>query len=285
MMNILVTGATGIQGTTVVDALSRQPEVQVYAGTRSPDAATLPKGVIARALDWQAPETVRAAMEDIDKLFLLTPLIENHVQSTMDTIDAARAAGVRHIVRLSASPVGNVPDIQISQWHRTVEEYLASAGVPFTVLRPGSFMENYFNAFMPNEDGILYQTLGDGAVACIDGRDTADVAVKVLCEDGHVGKTYTLTGPEAITSTQALAHIAAASGRSMKYVDLAPDAVEQAMRDAGLSSWLVGALMEVFAIMRDGNMSAVTDDVRAVTGHKPRSFATFAQDYAGKWTR
>jgi uncharacterized protein YbjT (DUF2867 family) len=137
------------------------------------------------------------------------------------------------------------------------------------ILASGFYMTNLLAAV--HEPGVLPAPAGDGAVAMIDPCDVAGVAAVALTGDGHAGRTYRLTGPEAITYAQ----IAEVLG--VEYVDVPPEVARRELAAAGMPGWLVDHLDGVFALIRSGALAETTDVVRAVTGREPRDFAAFAR--------
>ena len=130
-------------------------------------------------------------------------------------------------------------------------------------------------------EGVVYMAFQDGKVGMVDVRDVADVAVKVLTEDGHEGKTYTLTGPASISFHDVAAGLSKALGKQVNYVDVPIDAARQAMISMGLPEWIADAFGKYFEVFSEGYGDFTTLDVERVTGHPARSYETFARDFAG----
>ncbi|HEV2731390.1 MAG TPA: NmrA family NAD(P)-binding protein, partial [Terriglobales bacterium] len=154
-------------------------------------------------------------------------------------------------------------------------------GVPYTFLRPNGFMQNMVNYNAPtiNTQNAFYGSEGDGRVSHIDLRDVAAVAVKALTEDGHVGKAYTLTGPEALTNTEIAQILSDDLGREIRYVNLPPAQLKEALLAAGVPEWNADALLDLQRLYREGKAATVTRDVEQILGRKPISFAQFSRDY------
>lgn len=281
---ILVTGATGTIGSQVVAELARDSAVTVRAGVRdAKKASSLPNGAAAVDFDYARPDTLAAACSGADKVFLLTPLAEDQVELGQRLVEAAKSAGVKHIVKLSALGADIEPGIQLGRWHRAVEKAIEASGMAWTFLRPNNFMENFVNFYPPDREGAIYLPWGEGAVSFVDGRDVARCAAAALAGDGHEGKAYTPTGPAAFTVAEAAATIAKVTGRAIKYVDVPEDAAKRAMLDMQIPPWMVDALMELHAVDKAGYAAVVTEDVKKLTGKAPRSFEDFARDNAAKW--
>lgn len=284
-ITILVTGSTGTIGTQVIKQLTAHPGVKVRAAVRSTAKADSVRELGAEPVEfeWSRPETFGAALQGADKLFLLTPFTPDQVELAQRLIDAAQAAGIKHIVKLSAFGCDNEPGIQLGRWHRAVEQAVEASGIPYTFLRPNNFMENFIGYYPPAPDGNIYLPFGQGAVSWIDGRDVAAVAVAALLGHGHEGKAYTLTGGEALTVEQVAAQISEATGRTVRFVDVPEEAARSAMLGMQLPEWMVNAMMELHGIDKAGYAAAVTPTVQEITGSAPRSFNDFARENAAAW--
>ncbi len=129
-------------------------------------------------------------------------------------------------------------------------------------------------------EGVVYMPFKEGKVGMIDTRDVADVAVKVLTEDGHEGKEYTLTGPASISFHDVAAGLSKALGKEVKYVDVPLEAGREGMISMGLPEWVADAFGEYMTAFSAGYGDFTTPDVERVTGNPPRSFETFASDFA-----
>jgi uncharacterized protein YbjT (DUF2867 family) len=282
---ILVTGATGTIGSQVVSALAGRNDVTVRAAVRSAAKAESLKGGNVTPVDFEytKPELLQKAVAGVDRLFLVTPFSQDQVDLGARLVDAAKAAGVKHIVKLSAFGADFEPGIQLGRWHRTLERYIAGSGLAYTFLRPNNFMENFINFYPPGQDGNIYLPWGQGACSFIAGSDVAAVAAAALTSAGHENKAYTLTGPEAFTIAQAAATLGEVSGRKVHYVDVPEAAAHKGMLDLGMPAWMVDAMMELHGIDKAGYAAQVTDSVQKVTGRAPVSFAQFAQQNAARW--
>lgn len=285
MTTILVTGATGTIGSQVVKALRGSAGVNVRAAARSRDKARGLEGDGSTTVDfdYERPDLVAKAVEGVDKIFLATPFSSNQVELGGRLVDAAKHAGVRHIVKLSAIGCEQEPGIQLGRWHREIEKKIEASGIAWTFLRPNNFYENFINYSPPDAQGSIYLPWGQAAASFIAGGDVAFAAKAALTQPGHQGKAYALTGPEALTIAQAATIIGDVSGRTVSYVDVPEEAAKQAMLGFHMPPWMVDAMMELHAIDKAGYAAAVTDDFTKLTGEKPRTFAVFARDNAAKW--
>ena len=181
------------------------------------------------------------------------------------------------------SGLGASPDAPfvIGRWHGEAQRHLERSGLPFTHLQPHSFMQNLLgSAKTIAAEGTLYAPMGDARVSLVDVRDIAAVAARVLLEPGHTGRTYVITGPEALTYRELAAKLSAATGRPVRYVDVTPAQAKQSMMAAGMPEWAADAVNELSAWYRAGHGALVTQVVAEIGGRTPHTFDTFARDHA-----
>ncbi len=283
---ILVTGATGNVGSMLIPSLTNLG-VDVRALTRDESKAQglRDAGIEVVVGDLEKPDTLDAAFRGVDKVLLITPPNPNQVIQTKNGIEAAKRAGNPFIVRLSAGALKEqMPGVlpPISGQHAETDPMLKASGLPYNIIRPHFFMQNTMMAAQSvASEGVVYMAFKDGKVGMVDVRDVADVAVKVLTEDGHEGKTYTLTGPASISFHDVAAGLSKALGKQVNYVDVPIDAARQAMISMGLPEWIADAFGKYFEVFSEGYGDFTTLDVEKVTGHPARSYETFARDFAG----
>jgi uncharacterized protein YbjT (DUF2867 family) len=283
---ILVSGATGNAGSQVVRALSERG-VSVRAFVRDPDKARslLGDGVELAVGDFADPASLRAALEGVQAMLLSCADDPRRVEWETNAIEAASAAGVRRIVRLST--IGAQPGAPVAfwDWHGRVEEQLRSSGVSFVILQSSFYMSNLLAAAEQiASEGRLYAPAGQARIAMIDPRDVGAVAAAVLTGAGDDKQTYVLTGPQAIGYAEVAAALSAATGRDVEFVDVPDEGAKQGLLAAGMPEFVAEQLLAVFAQLRQGVAGQVTDTVEALTGARPRSFADFARDHAHLFT-
>ncbi len=280
---ILVTGATGTVGRDVARLLSKQG-ASVRAGVRDRARATKQLGdrVELATFDFENEQTFAPALDGVAKVFLLPPLSPNQLELTNRFVDAAKHAGARCIVKLSAIGIDNGAPFTAGKWHRANEQHIRESGLDFTFLRPNSFMQNFINYFPPR-NGAIYLPWGNGTASFVDTRDIAGVAAKSLTEEGHVGRIYTLTGPAALGIAEVARILSEAAGREIHYVDVPEDAARDGMLQAGVPNWLGEVILELHAINKQNQWSFITSDIEKVTGAPAITFSQFARDHAGKF--
>ena len=281
---ILVTGATGnVAGVVIPSLIAMGAEVRALV--RDESKANGLKGAGAEVVvgDLEKPETLDAAFSGVDKVLLITSPNPNQVIQAKNGIQAAKRNGSPLVVRLSAGAVKDVPgDLpRVSAQHAEIDNELRASGVPYTILKPNFFIQNTLMAAQTvASDGVVYMAMKDGKIGMIDVRDVADVAVKVLTEDGHEGKEYTMTGPASISFQDVAAALAKALGKQVVYVDVPVEAARQGMVDMGLTEWFADAMGEYMTSFSEGYGDFSTSDVEKVTGNPARSYEAFARDFA-----
>lgn len=282
MDKILVTGATGRVGRELVRLLSAA-DVAVRVFVRSPEAAASLQapGVEAALGDFDQPETLDAALEGIDRLFLLSPADPRLVDQQGQAIEAAQRAGVRHVVKVSTLGADAASPVSLARWHAHVEQHVERSGMAHTHLRPHYYMQNTLE-FAPTiaMENRFYAPMRDGHIGLVDCRDVAAVAARVLTEPGHEKRIYEITGAAALSFEDVAAEIGSAIGRSVTYVDVRPSEAEKAMLSAGVPGWLAEALVDLYGIFSGDHASATTRVVEDLSGKPPRSYAAFAREHS-----
>ena len=276
---ILVTGATGLNGKELLRLLSARG-VGVRALVRNParaeSIAALPHVEIVQG-DMARPETLVAALRGVDRAMLISSSDPMMLEVQSNFIEAAKKAGVQHVVKLS----GIMPELnsafRFARMHGEIEQRLEASGMAFTHLRAGEFMPAYFRQ-VPNitAKGAMFLPMEDARIASIDVGDIAEIAASVLTGSGHEGRIYPLTGPQALTMTEVAAQLSAATGKTVRYVNVPPEAARQAQLAAGMPPYLADALFELFAERRNGKEAKVWPDAAALLGRPPTSFDEFA---------
>jgi uncharacterized protein YbjT (DUF2867 family) len=279
---ILVTGASGNIGSALVQELKALGSD--FAVMTSKPGATV-AGVETRHGDFGSVASLTAAFTGIDTLFLLFPLVENKLELAKNAAAAARAAGVRHVMRSSGAGADSASAFALPKLQGEIDDILAATGIATTFLRPNAFMQNYVNyQSQAIKDGTIYAADGGQAQSFIDTRDIAAVAARVLANPAaHAGKAYTLTGGEALTGEQAAATISAALNKPVKHVSVTTEAAVATMNQWGMPPFIVNVMDSLNKIVSAGYASAVSPDVENTLGRKPRTFAAFVSENAGAW--
>jgi uncharacterized protein YbjT (DUF2867 family) len=274
---ILVTGATGTVGREVVTQLLAAGQT-VRAMTRNPAKARLDARVDVVRGDFEDPASLAAATRAVDRVFSLTtgPQIGLHERNLAY---AAKIAGVRHIVKLSALGGDGETKNDIRKWHDEGEHAIREAGIPLTVLHPVAFMSNALHwRESIRATGKVFSNYGEGKLPPVHPRDIAAVAVCALTSEGHEGKSYTITGPEALTVGEQVKILANAIGKPIEYVPVPDEAVRAGMEKAGLPSALINALLPFGEFIRSGKAAKVFHTIQEVTRRQPFTFSDWARE-------
>ena len=267
---ILVTGATGKTGRRIVQRLT-DAGWPVRIGSRN----------AAPAFDWERPETWAPALEGMTAAYIAyVPdlAVEGSLDAIRGFLDVAQAAGVRRVVLLSGR---GEPEAQ------ACEDELMGRDFEWTILRCSWFAQNFSENFFL--EGVLAGEVvtpsGLAADPLVDAEDIADAAFRALTEDGHAGRLYEMTGPQALTFTEAVSEIVRATGRDIRHVEVPVADYRAALEATDLPPEYVDLVMYLFTTVLDGRNTPLTDGVQQALGQPPRSFAEFARRTAaeGVW--
>ena len=273
---IYVSGAPGNVGTELVKLLAGRGE-QVRALVHDPEAGQdleMP-GVETVRGDLAEPESFARTVVGADAVFVNSSRRAISLQANL--IAAAASAGVRRIVDLSwmgaATDSGSEA---VGRWHAEVERHLVECGVAYTILRASAFMQNYVGQITVND--TIVGTTATGRASLVDARDVAAVAATVLTQQGHEGRTYDVTGPQALSNPEVAAIISRVTGRRVRYVGTTPDLLADGYHRAGLPEWAALDLVAADVYRARGRLAQVTDVVERVGRKKPTTFEAFVHE-------
>ena len=277
---ILVSGATGTIGSALAKLLAEKG-IPFRALVRPTGATPHIPGAEVVEGDLNDQKSLKNALSGIERAFLLTNSSPEAESLQIAFVDAAKAAGVQHIVKLSQYAAHRDSPVRFLRYHAAVEEKILASGMAYTFLRPNLFMQGLLGFREPIiQQGKFFATIGEAPVSLVDIRDIAEVAAAALTNPVHENRIYTLTGPQAITHRQIAATLSAALGRDIQYIDVPPDAMHQALIAAGFPEWQAAGLIEDYAHYGRGEAAEVSGDIEAVTGRAARDFNRFVEDYA-----
>ena len=285
---ILITGAGGKGGRRLISILARGGAA-IRAASRSPVAAR--PGIEAVHFDWDDESTYEAARKGVNAMYLVagsTPQAK-HADYIHGLLDGA--SGIERVVLLSSYGVGAAP---AENPLRRIELAVEASGVPYTILRPVAFMQNFSEGLRWREafaEGIrerdeIVAPGGNGTVSYVSTEDVAAVAAVALTHEGHDGKSYSPVGPEPLTLAQVADHISWAAGRPIKYVETDRTPIRDALLASGAPPETAEHNSQLYVHAFSSSMFGVlNDDVLQVTGRPPVSFAEFAVGAAAAWRR
>jgi uncharacterized protein YbjT (DUF2867 family) len=281
MSKILVTGATGTIGKEVVRAL-RAKNLEVRAAARTPEKLESLKALGAEvvALDFEDPASVKAAFQGVDRVFLLTPFVQEPLPLVKGALQAAKQAGVRFVLRMSAAGADpNSPGV-LSREHGQAEILVKESGLPWAIIQPTFFMDNFQNYSGQSIKGqnVVVGAAGTGKTAYVSSADVGAVAAEILANpDKHASKSYVITGGEAVTEEQAVAAISEVLGREIKYINMSGKDYDAALRQWGVPGWQVDGLVFLESIKANGWAEGTVSTVKDLTGREPERLQRFLE--------
>ncbi|MGQ4429400.1 MULTISPECIES: NAD(P)H-binding protein [unclassified Streptomyces] len=276
---ILVTGATGTIGSEVVRQLAARGE-KVRALTRDPERADLPSEVEAVRGHPADRASAEAALTGAEAAFLVGVFGPDDAEHDRGLVEAARAAGVRRIVKLSGIGTGEPAVGPVGTWHVAGEQAVRDSGLEWTILRPSAFATNTLGwAASLRAGSPVPNTSGDGGQGVVDPRDVSEVAVAALLDPAHSQRTYTLTGPEVLSVPAQAAVLADILGRPVPVRDLSSAEAREYLLGLGFSDTFIDASEISRAFVRNGGNEVVTDDVGEVLGRPARTYREWVVDH------
>lgn len=277
---ILVIGATGTVGTAICDAVIDKSQFRL--ALRDLDRG--PAGFASVPFDLTSPPTYAAALDGVSHLFLLfPPKVSDRDKRIAELLRAAKQMGVERIVFLSVRNADRLPILP----HRNIERAIEASGIDWTHLRPNDFMQNfatvpaYRDAIRDHDE--IWSAAGRSLTSYVDVRDVGTVAVKVLTEDGHAGKAYTLTGPTSLSLDNLAGIMSRVMGRSVRYMRPSIPAFLSHARRSGAAWPLAIVMTGIGLVARSGLARSVDPTLAKLLGHEPRTFEAFVRDYAATW--
>lgn len=272
---ILVTGATGNIGSALLRELHGCGVGPLRGFTRDAARAAFPEGVETVEGDFAEPESLKSALDGVRSLFLVSRLGPD-----ADILEAARLAGVEHVVLVSSITVQTHPRLGPAGENLAVERLLKDSGMAWTILRPTQFASNALMwAASIRDRETVRAPYADTGLPTIHPADIASVARVALTEHGHQGRTYALTGPQPVTARQQVEAIAAALGRDVPFMEISRQEAHAQMA-AVFGSQAADAVLDVTGGDVNGELLVVRDTVSRVTGSPARSFHQWAAENA-----
>lgn len=264
LSQILVLGGTGKTGRRVAEALRRSGVTPRVASRRS-----------ATRFDWTDRATWEPALTGMEAVYIVDSMGPEAPAEIADFSALAARTGVRRLVYLSGRPYGEIG----GAWWMRIEEAVKASGLEWTILRPSWFAQNFteelgmFGSLW--ETGELALPTGNGREAFIDLEDLAEVAAVVLTRQGHAGRIYVLSGPRSLSFGDAVAELAEASGRPLRFVPISLDAHRAEFTAAGYPDHMVDDLHDLYEHISEERGAEPVDGVREVLGRAPRDFSDY----------
>jgi uncharacterized protein YbjT (DUF2867 family) len=271
---ILVIGARSKVGSEVTRLL-RQRGDAVRILSRNPEDVPQ-QGVETARGDLGDEASLVAAMTGVQAVFLVSSTAADQVEQHARAVSGALRTGVGHLVRMSILGADPAAPCLLRGLNGRADAHLAASGLPYTVLRPHYFQQNVPDSVVPSlgEQGELFAPAGDARLSMVDTRDIAAVAASVLGRPEHHGRSYDVTGPEALNHDDVAALLAPRLGRAVRYVDIPSATMREAITKAGVRAWLADILVGLYDDYRasgpTGFASRVDDTVERLTGSPAR---------------
>ena len=241
-MKIGITGATGQLGQLVVQKLKdKNPDAKLVALVRNPDKAK-PLGIEAKAFDYEQPEALPKALEDIDRLvFISRSEIGKRETQHKNVINAAKQAQVKQIAYTSLLHA-DTSSMILAPEHLATEKMLQDSGIPHTILRNGWYTENYTAGLKQAvEQGAIIGSAGDGKISSATREDYAEAIAETIINDDHTGKTYELAGDQTFTMQDLAAEVSKQTGKNIEFVNLPEAEYAQKLQEIGLPEGMAKA--------------------------------------------
>lgn len=269
---ILVTGATGTIGTAVVKALLNE-KANFAAAVRNKATASekLGANVELVTFNFEDPSTYESATLGVDKVFLLGPPLVTNLDSLLTPfIDFLKLKEITRVVYVAALSMHKMTELP---FHVIISEKLKKDGFDYTILKPSFFAQNFKNFEAENilQRGITFTPAGTGKVAFVDVDDIAQVAVKTFLEDGHIGKEYEITGPEALSYEDASALLTEVINKQIVYTNPSATEYAAALKNAGVPDFIAPYMISVYSLIANNEVNIVSTVVEELTGRKPTS--------------
>ncbi|MCW3465780.1 SDR family oxidoreductase [Chitinophaga nivalis] len=273
---ILITGVTGSVGKALTKSLQAR-QVAFKAASRNVAAAKEKLGLQEEVVhfSFDDPATFEAATADVEKVFLLGPSFNPHLDQLMTPFVAYLGKkGIKRIVYLSG--LGLSGPVGLLGFHARMEQKLIQEGFDYTIIRPSYFAQNFRNYEYENitERSVVFAPAGKGKTAFIDVADIAAVATEVLTKEGHSGQAYELTGPEALSFYEVAALLTRFTGKQITYPEPDEDTFKAGLKATGVSD-LIGEYMAIiYNNIANNKVAFTTDTIEKITGKKPTALET-----------
>ncbi|QWA09014.1 NmrA/HSCARG family protein [Sodalis ligni] len=290
-MTILITGSTGIIGRQVMDNLAGQ-QINIRALTRTPERASFPAGIDPVKGDLTDPQSMRAAMDGVDTLFLLVSNAPDELTQAIQAVNVAREKGVKGLVYFSVIRSDKFVDVPHFTSKYTVERMIEHSGIPATILRPGYFMQNdKRQRTVLLDKGLYAMPVGEKGLSMVDVRDIGEAAAKALIsrhgeQQPAPNEIYECVGPDALTGQGVAELWSQVLNKDIHYAGNNLDLFEQQMLQAGQPGWLAYDMR--LMLQRYQQDGAVADAMTVqrfarLLGHSPRRYRDFCREMADGW--
>jgi uncharacterized protein YbjT (DUF2867 family) len=279
---LLFLGAPGLIGSYAIPTLLKAG-ITVQSGSRRGLSVGGASGI---AVDMRDPESLTRAMRNVRTVALVVSDVTDMESLGLNVVAAAKSANVDRLLWFSSFGAKLENKARFSCRHPVIDEAVRTSGIGHTILRPNFFMQDFaaFYGEAIRTTGTIFLPLGDARVSHLDLRDLAEASVAALTDDRHLGRTYDLSGPEALHTSEVAEEIGSAIGRTIQYQAIPVDAMQASLREVGMDPWFAAGLAELYGWIRDSGFgSEVTDSAEQLLGRKPIPFRQFVIDERAAW--
>lgn len=279
--DLLITGATGTIGQYLVKLLKKEgASFKVLVRSEEKAQQLQEEGIQAFLGDLDEPASLKEAMRGVSKLFLLSAASLSQVQQQRNAIEAAKVCGVKHIIKVSSLGTSLSAPTQLGRMHAHTEAEIRKAGFEWTFLHPHSFMQNFFtNCQTIRRANAFYARHGKGKYSPVDARDIAQAAARVLTSEGHEGKTYVITGPEAVSMKDVARTLELLLDREIRFIPITHEENRKHKKELGMPEWLAHDLAELDSLFVNGKAGEISPDFEELTGRRGTSLRQFIEDH------
>ena len=282
---ILLTGVTGkTGGETARQLVQKGARLRALVRNEAKASDLRAAGVELVIGDASDADSVRRALEGVEKAFLTLPNGRHQQEQEMQFTDLAVKAGVRHLVKMSSMEAVATARTPIPRAHWAVEEYIRASGLAWTMIKPNFFMQNLLSSAGSIKAQHRFSLpMGGGTTGMADIRDIGAVCAEVLTGQGpdgkgHAGQSYEITGPEVLTFHEVAERFSAVLGEKVEYVPMPMDQFRERMKNV-LEPWHLNAVCELFQEIADIGIDHTTDTFRRLIGREPRSVRQFIEEH------
>ncbi len=280
MEKLIVLGATGTIGKAVLKNLQNK-NADVFASVQSEKnfEKISQFGATPVIVNFTDQQSLNQALKGKDRVFLVTPLMQNPDVITKMVINAAKLNGLKHLVRSTASGADSNGKIQMDRWAGACEDLIKASGLNYTIVRPKWFLQNFINFHSQTikQYSSFYSPLGDAKLSMIDINDLGEVAAIAITSDEHFGKIYELSG-QTYTNEILAETLSNVIGKKVTYIDVPEEKAKESMLNNQMPEWMVNAMMELNSITKQGRTAGYSNDFKNLTGKEYTSAETFFQN-------
>jgi len=285
-MKTLVIGGTGMVGSMVVAGLLKEGVI-VRVMSHSPDKLKkLPTSVEGYRADLDDPDTLPAAFDGIDSVFLLNAVGLNETNEGLSAVSTAKATRVKKIVYMSVFMPAGSEKIPHFRSKLPVEKAIKESEIAYTILRPNNFFQNDLglkSAIM--QYSVYPQPIGGKGLNRVDVRDIADCAINALMKSGHEGRTYEVHGPDTLTGEGIARIYTKHLGREVRYSGNDLDAWGENVKNM-MPEFMIPEMRIMYEFFQENGMIASKDELektQKLLGRKPRTFDDFVKEITAVW--